>query len=301
MEEKNFIICDSEKEYGIRFMERMEEHSEFYVQVRLFQSVEEVAEFLKSREIYILLIEETFPKEEREKLSCRYRFVLVREGGCELAAEETAVRKYQPAEQILGTILESCLAHQETALFRMIHRERRVIGFYSPVQDGAQTRMAVALGEELAKSEEVLYLNFQPYPGWSVVDKETDGSGLAELIYYVRQGDTHIGVRAGAIKQRIGRLAYIPPIENGEDLKMVEWEEWKTLLEQILGDSIYQVIILDLPECVQGLLKMLELCGEIYMQNARDEIGHAKIAGFCENLEQMGKKRLLEKIHPAEE
>lgn len=166
MEEKNFIICDSEREYGIRFMERIQEHPEFYVQVRVVQSVEEVTEFLKSQEIYILLIEETFPKVEREKLVCRYRFVLMREGRCELSEEEKGIRKYQPAEQILGKILETCLEQQEKSLFRLIHRERRVIGFYSPVQDGAQTRMALALGEELAKTQEVLYLNCQPYAGW---------------------------------------------------------------------------------------------------------------------------------------
>lgn len=34
MEEKNFVICDSEREYGIRFMERVQAHAEFYVQVR---------------------------------------------------------------------------------------------------------------------------------------------------------------------------------------------------------------------------------------------------------------------------
>lgn len=301
MEEKNFIICDSEKEYGIRFMERIQEHSEFYVQVRLFQSVEEVTEFLKSQEIYILLIEETFPKEEREKIVCRYRFVLVREGGCELSENETAIRKYQPAEQILGTILDKCLTHQETALFRLIYKERRIIGFYSPVQDGAQTRMAVALGEELAKSAKVLYLNFQPYAGWKAVTGEDNGRGLSELVYYVRQGDNHIGIRAGTIKQSIGKLDYILPMENGEDLKMVEWEEWKILLKQILEDSMYQVIIMDLPECVQGLFHMLDLCEEIYMQNAGDEIGHARIAEFRGNLEQMGKRKLLEKISLAEE
>lgn len=301
MEEKNFIICDSEKEYGIRFMERIQEHSEFYAKVRLFQSVDEVEEFLENQEIYILLIEETFPKAERERLMCHYRFVLVREGGCELAEGETAVRKYQPAEQILGKILETCLERHETSLFRLVHRDKRLIGFYSPVQDGAQTRMAIALGEELAKRGEVLYLNFQPYSGWRAVDDGGPGRGLSELIYYVRQGEANAGIRAGIIKQRLGKLSYILPMENGEDLKNVEWEEWKMLLEQLLEDSIYQAIILDLPECVQGLFNMLDLCGEIYMQNAKDEIGHARIAQFRENMSQMGKKKLLEKISLAEE
>lgn len=299
MEEKNFVICDSEREYGIRFMERVQAHAEFYVQVRWLSSVEEVAEFLKQRKIYILLIGETFPMREREKISCEHCFVLVGEGSRSLSGRETPIRKYQPAEDILREILEKCLERQETSLFRLVNKERRMIGFYSPVQNTAQARMALDLGREIARKKEVLYLNLQPYSGW---EQEGENSrGLSELIYYIRQGDQKTGIRAGTICRRIDGMSVLMPMENGEDLKMVTWEEWKMLLGQICSESKFEVIILDLAECVQGLLSMLELCEEIYMQNAADEEEKERIAQFQMNMRQMGKERLLERIRFAEE
>ena len=299
MEEKNFVICDNEREYGIRFMERVQAHAEFYVQVRWLSSVEEAVEFLKRQRIYILLIGETFSLREREKIDCDHCFVLVGEGDCDLAERETAVRKYQPAEDILREILEKCLEHQEASLFRLVSKERRIIGFYSPVQSTAQTRMALALGKEIARKKEVLYLNFQPYSGW--YQEEENYRGLSELIYYIRQGDQKTGIRAGTICRHIDGMSVVMPMENGEDLKMVAWEEWETLLEQICSESKFEVILLDLSECVQGLLSMLELCKEIYMQNASNEEEEERILQFQVNMRQMGKAHLLERIRFAEE
>ena len=284
MEEKNFVICDNEREYGIRFMERVQAHAEFYVQVRWLSSVEEAVEFLKR---------------EREKIDCDHCFVLVGEGECDLAERETAVRKYQPAEDILREILEKCLEWQEASLFRLVSKERRIIGFYSPVQSTAQTRMALALGKEIARKKEVLYLNFQPYSGW--YQEEENYRGLSELIYYIRQGDQKTGIRAGTICRHIDGMSVVMPMENGEDLKMVAWEEWETLLEQICSESKFEVILLDLSECVQGLLSMLELCKEIYMQNASNEEEEERILQFQVNMRQMGKAHLLERIRFAEE
>ena len=277
----------------------MQAHAEFYVQVRWLSSVEEAVEFLKRQRIYILLIGETFSLREREKIDCDHCFVLVGEGECDLAERETAVRKYQPAEDILREILEKCLEWQEASLFRLVSKERRIIGFYSPVQSTAQTRMALALGKEIARKKEVLYLNFQPYSGW--YQEEENYRGLSELIYYIRQGDQKTGIRAGTICRHIDGMSVVMPMENGEDLKMVAWEEWETLLEQICSESKFEVILLDLSECVQGLLSMLELCKEIYMQNASNEEEEERILQFQVNMRQMGKAHLLERIRFAEE
>lgn len=196
-------------------------------------------------------------------------------------------------------ILEKCLERQEASLFRLVSKERRIIGFYSPVQSTAQTRMALALGKEIARKKEVLYLNFQPYSGW--YQEEENYRGLSELIYYIRQGDQKTGIRAGTICRHIDGMSVVMPMENGEDLKMVAWEEWETLLEQICSESKFEVILLDLSECVQGLLSMLELCKEIYMQNASNEEEEERILQFQVNMRQMGKAHLLERIRFAEE
>ena len=157
----------------------------------------------------------------------------------------------------------------------------------------------MALGKEIARKKEVLYLNFQPYSGW--YQEEENYRGLSELIYYIRQGDQRTGIRAGTICRHIDGMSVVLPMENGEDLKMVAWEEWEMLLGQICSESKFEVILLDLAECVQGLLTMLELCEEIYMQNASDEEEEGRILQFQTNMRQMGKAHLLERIRFAEE
>ncbi len=297
MEHKNFIICDSEEAYAVRLMEWLMERQELYVQVRVFTSVREAGEFAKQFPVAVLLIEEIFPQAERDTIPAENVFVMVREGKSRLSEREHLLLKYRPARILLEQILEICLEKEDGVAFRRIRKDnRKLIGIYSPAPLMNQTVMAVQMGKELAEQESVLYLNLQEYAGWSAVTEQKQEYSLEDLIYYVRQGDEHMGIRTGVMAGQLQQLSYLEPMKMSSDLKAVTWQEWSFLLTQILEDSIFETVIVEAGESMQGLWELLEWCGEIYVWTGTDVISEAKFTQFEENLKLLGKEAILQRI-----
>ncbi len=49
------------------------------------------------------------------------------------------------------------------------------------------------------------------------------------------------------------------------DLRAVHTEEWKTLFERLISQSVYSVIILDIGNGVEDVFQLLRLCDQILM------------------------------------
>ena len=82
------------------------------------------------------------------------------------------------------------------------------------------------------------------------------------------------------------------PIPIVQDLKEVSEKEWEILLKELVENSMYEMVILDVGESVQGLFRILEKCNRIYMPILEDEISKNKLKQYDENLKQLN----LEKI-----
>ena len=66
------------------------------------------------------------------------------------------------------------------------------------------------------------------------------------------------------VKEEDG-LAVLDPIPVSLDLKEVAWEDWNSLILQILKKGPYQNLILDVSESVQGLFDILKICDVWYL------------------------------------
>ena len=80
--------------------------------------------------------------------------------------------------------------------------------------------------------------------------------------------------------KRMGDLDYIPPMKVWTDLRAVHTEEWKTLFERLISQSVYSVIILDIGNGMEDVFQLLRLCDEILMPCAEDVYAMAKIAQY---------------------
>lgn len=297
MEHKNFIICDSEEDYAIRLMDYLAARPELYVQVRAFTSSGEAAEFAGQNPVAVLLMDESFPPEERDKIAADNVFVLAGDGRVSVGSREQMLYKYRPARALLDHILEACLDRQDNSVFRRIRKKnRRLVAVYSPAPCTEQTRKAVALGKCLAENANVLYLNLQEYAGWEAVTEIRQEHSLEDLIYYVRQGDENLGIRAGAMAGQLEQLAYLEPMKVSRDVKDVTWEEWSTLLTQILEESMFETVIVEPGESMQGLWEFLGWCQEIYVYTVKGDMGEAKLAQFEENLRLLGKEEIIKRM-----
>ena len=52
----------------------------------------------------------------------------------------------------------------------------------------------------------------------------------------------------------------VSAIPIAQDLKEIPQKEWQLLLEELLTNSTYEMVIVDMSESVQGLIHILESC-----------------------------------------
>ena len=88
--------------------------------------------------------------------------------------------------------------------------------------------------------------------------------------------------------QRISVMIYIFPMKNEVDFRAVKGEEWIALLETIKKKCIYDSIILDLGDSINGLYDILRKCDRIYTPYTEDGVSAAKIEQYEKNLDQAG-------------
>lgn len=291
MNEKNLVICDSEFRYANSLGENIAKREELDVKVYTCSSLEKVSELLQQKMIHIFIVDEAYSHEERNEIEANQTFVLSKSQVEDLGEDECAVYKYQNADEIIRIIFEVYVEKMKEDVMRHVRKEQtKLVAVYSPIHRIGKTRFAMALGKECAKKEKVLYLNLEEYAGFA--ESHEEGLNLGDLLYYIKQGNGNLGVRLHSAVKKIDELDYVLPISISTDLKEVSSKEWQSLLEQIMQNSVYELVVLDVGESVQGLFEILEMCDRIYMPVLDDDISRRKLQQYERNLEQLK----LEKI-----
>ncbi len=299
MSGRSLVICDQEEGYAAAFAVFLMKKKEFAFQVQVCNDFAQVRAVMKEHPIDILLIGGNYPAGEYEELQADRLFILRETGGTE--AGENVIYKYQSGEAILSAIVCQC-SKEDTARDIFFHtvksRHIRIIGVFSPVHRSGKTTYALRTGQELAVSENVLYLNMEIYGGiGGHFPKE--GHTLADALYYAKQESGSLGMRLTALVKHMGALDYLLPVRVSEDIKSVTLEEWTGLLHQIAEQSIYDVLILDIDEGLGDVYGILRMCTEIHVPAARDAAAKAKLSQMEEELHLLGyddvKKKMVKK------
>ena len=295
MQHRNFVIYDNEEMYAKNFMDCISTRKEVAFQVRMFRDVEKLLEYSKEQVVNFMLITEECPAAVRQQVRAQRTFVLTKGVCTDLGEKEKSILKYQSADEILAEILESCLETGDRELgLTMTKGAGAVIGVYSPVHRIGKTKLALAVGKEQAKNGPALYLNLEEYSGAEAYFGERPQQNLADLLYYARQENGNLGIRISTMVHQDGELDYIYPMEVAGDIRNVTLEEWKELLEQIADKSIYDTVILDLGDSVQGLYELLMLCDTVYTPFIEEPTARAKMRQYEENLMLLGYQGILE-------
>ena len=290
MESKSLVICDPEEQYAQALAFYIMNCKGIHFQVHVCSGIGHV------KEPDILLISDIYPEKEITKIKADK--VLILTGGMSDSDRTDVIYKYQTGEQILEEILIHCeevYSGRELFFASPGKKKRKVIGVFSPVHRVGKTRYALELGEKLANSENVLYLNLELYGGIGG-HFEKGGQTLEDVLYYARQEKGNIGFAlTKAVKHR-GKLDYILPIPVSEDIKSIRGTEWVELLAQILSQSIYETIILDIDEGIRDVYELLKICTKVYLLTSESEYSMAKIEQFEKELTLLGYREVLEKI-----
>lgn len=289
MGSKNLVICDSDIGYASKLAAFLCGKRELAFQVEIYESPARMLEAKGDKRVYCMLISDEYPYEERKEIAAERTIVLASGAWEKEGAEEEAVLKYQPAGEIYKQILDICAKKGEEEFFRPCKKGKgKMIGFYSPVHRAGQTTLALCKGKELGKEENALYLNLEIYAGFGGHFRQDKSRNLSTLLYYARQETGNIGLVLTTVVKKAGDLDYVPPVVCPEDLRGVKTEEWLWIFQEILRTSIYDVLILDLSECIQGLYEILRECDAVYCLGADDRYAAAKIKQFKAALRHTG-------------
>lgn len=294
MKRKILAVCDSETEYTNRMQEFLCTREELPFEVYAFTDTEKLEDSSKKENIEILLISESDYCDKIKELPIQNIYILNESGQTEDENVEQ-VGKYQSSEKILGQVLEFYSRRRD--LPRKIKKgiPANVIGVYSPVGRCLQTSFSLAMGQILAKKHKVLYLNFESFSGLGQMLQHDTQTDLGDLLYYYNNTRERFRYRLESSLQTINGLYFIPPATSFLDMQSISEETWLELLAAIEDEGMFEYIILDLADCVQGLLELLRSCSMIYTILKEDNMAAAKLHQYEEYLEDMEYQDILDK------
>lgn len=290
MGSKSLVICDPEEYYAQALAFYIMNRKGIHFQVQVCSKLEYI------QETDILLISDVFSEEERSNVNAKKVFVLTGRG--KLPTQDDVIFKYQTGEQILDEILEKCeeFYEQDELFFTSSQKKKgKIIGVFSPVHRIGKTLYALKKGEEMASAANVLYLSLELYGGIGG-HFEKGGQTLEDVLYYARQEKGNLGFMLTKVVKQKGNLDYILPVPVSEDIKDIRAKEWILLLKQIMEQSIYEIVVLDIDEGIRDVYELLDICTEIHLLMDQTAYSQAKIEQFERELTLLGYEGMLAKI-----
>lgn len=298
MKKSIFAVCDLDSSYACNLMDYLNEKRSTPFEVQAFTNVESLKEFASEQEIEILLISTRAMCNEIRELPIS-RVVILSEGEQfqETDLEYPFVYKYQSSDQLISEVMEYYAGTNPSTCLFTTTVKTKLIGVYSPVGRSGKTSFALTLGEILAETKQVLYLNLEEYSGFEDLFDLHYRTDITDLIYFARQKEGSLIYKLNSVIQSFHSLQYIPPALFSADLRDVSGEEWLAFLKEIMTYCEYDVIILDIGSQVDELFQILQKCEKIYMPLAQDAAAKAKLAQYDRLLGMLDLRDLSEKTN----
>lgn len=172
--------------------------------------------------------------------------------------------KYQSGEKIRKELLRHIADDENTdvGIINQRKSETHVIGVFSPSQRNIQTVISYMLANELKGKN--LYVGLLPFEGINEECETNNINDLTNLLYVLNGKEERLQLQLESMLTYKNEIEILPPVFSFEDLKSIEKETWLKLIESIKNLGKYEHIILNLSECVQGILDVLRLCEKVY-------------------------------------
>lgn len=295
------VVCDVQEEYAEHLFKMLEDQLAGVYQFHFFRDMEKAEEFLEGSGADVLLIAEEYGELAIQNAKAGKKYVLTGDRKEKEISGSESLFRYQSAQNILKKISvpnENYHSRDRPEPKEKTRREKKhtdrskeavsgLIGVYSPIHRIGKTRFALQLGKQLAKRAPTLYINMEGYAG-SYYFSEGEKEDLGDLLYCLKQERDDYGLKITMMAGQMGDMDYILPMKNEQDVRAVRKEEWISLLDTILEKCIYETVILDLGDAVDGLYDILRKCQKVYTLYIHEEIAKGKLAQYEENLKTCG-------------
>ena len=208
-----------------------------------------------------------------------------------------AAFKYRSAAVLLHTI-QGYL--QEDSGTGRTATGTRLISLYSPVKRCLQTTFGITLAHLLSKKGRILYLNLEGFSGFDRMLTGTLSKDISDFIYYVNQSSENISLITQNYLYRLGEVDIIPPVLNPRNLQDITEEMWLRMLSVLQCSGLYDYIIIDVSDFIQGTFAILRESQIIFSMTKSDDRAGAKWQQYCSILEESGYTDILDKTRKSE-
>ena len=297
MKRSIFAVCDLEASYAVNFMEFLNQKKNIPFEIQAFTSVETLISYAASNPIELLLISDKAMCREVRELKIG-KIVILSEGARMPGLDQyPSVYKYQASSDVIREVMSCYGAREEEvqARFPVLKKTTEILGVYSPLRRCLKTSIALTIGQILARQKPTLYLNMEEYAGFEEMFGRSFDENLSDLLYYTGQENPNIVHRMNGMIQNVGNLDFIPPVRSPWDIRSTGYEDWKRLLTEIIGNSCYEVLVLDLGSEVDELFKLLKLCDRIYMPVLQDTMSQCKLQQYEKLQKAWDCEKIMEK------
>lgn len=282
---KILVICDRDKRYGDKLADYLSHRREINYEIWSFNSIDSLITNIEGKNIDILLIEQELYDEFCGKTqgiftNVSQTILLTRTKEMEAFVKEESVYKYQSASGILGKLLTECLDYGMSGYEGKYVKESKIIGIYSPIKRALKTTFSYALSQILSEEENTLLINFEGCSGITSLLSIDGTSNLADLLFdYSIYREEYPG-RFHEFIQNIDGIGIIPPVETVSELQCVPVDDWISMLRRLKRNGVYENIVIDIGDNVNGIMDILRMCDVIYMPCRDDIISKAKMSSF---------------------
>lgn len=299
-------ICDSELEYAYHLMEALGRREDFPFEIQVYSSADKFCQHVAGSPVSLLMVAESDYAKEMEGPNVGQVLILLEgdsttedpiqdgagpPGSGSFAVDSTAVSggsswrehpsisKYSSVSAIARKAME-CTQLRGSLGSRSQHPNPiSFIGIYTPVRRCLQTTFAFVTGQLLARSHRVLYLNFETYSGLGKMLGRSFTAEFTDLLYFLNGPKQQLLAKLYQMTENVNGMDVCPPAFCGADISQMKEEEWLKLLD-VLEESRYEYVILDLSDGVQGLYEILRRCSKIYTIVREDGFAMAKIEQY---------------------
>lgn len=275
---RKIIIYDNEIDYSRRLQEYMNEKYSDLFETHLFTSKMYVAKFLQENIADVLLTS------ENNEFNCmeNVKEIIYLTSEKKASTSMKEIYKYSSAKSIVAAVIDIISKMKDEGIddAGKSGKKAEIIGVYSPLKRCFQTTFCITLGQILAKKKKVLYLNFEGFSGFDYLSVGTYKADLIDALYFAECGISSFAVRVESMVERIGDLRYIAPTKAFTNLTAISPLQWNKLLDAILSETDYEVIIMDLSEQVNGLLDILDRCSRVFTIVDEERMSKAKVAQY---------------------
>jgi len=171
-------------------------------------------------------------------------------------------------------------------------REVRRIGIYSLVTELAQLPYGAMLADIYGEQHSVLLIDLMPYSGLMRLE---EGSSIEDLLVAVTTGNyTKTRILSG-----IGHMQkwdYIYPAKNAENLAEGNREAYEAIMEILVQEQGYDIIIVNFGEIFPGVFDIMDSCQEFHMLETKETTNSWRERDFINEMERKGKNSFLNRI-----